>query len=339
MSYFRDSWRQLLGAPPLKPAPGSAPQAVRDLYAAKRIERLTPEALRAAEHTHARSPGRNRWRNRRWITLILVNLLFVLSFQLDVQLVEGALTASRVLGFHLADLNSALQVMLAYKHVVLNLLIGTLTVFVLWWLLGGRTFCSWVCPYHLIAEWVEPLHLWLRARGWAADLQFHRGVRALFYLLFALLALVTGYTVFETLSPTGILSRALVYGPGLALLWVLALLAFEVFVSRRAWCRYVCPIGITYGVVGSLGAPLRVQYNLASCHHEGDCRKVCMVPHVLDVTIRGRALAVDTDIAADCTRCGLCVDVCPTRSLNFKFKGLAALSSAGAPPTRDTPSP
>ncbi len=38
---------------------------------------------------------------------------------------EGALTASRVVGFHLADLNSALQVMLAYKHIVLNLVIGT----------------------------------------------------------------------------------------------------------------------------------------------------------------------------------------------------------------------
>ena len=42
----------------------------------------------------------------------------------------------------------------------------------------------------------------------------------------------------------------------------------------------------------------------------------------LDVTIRGRATGVDTDIGADCTRCGLCVDICPTDSLSFKFKGL-----------------
>ena len=66
-----------------------------------------------------------KWRNRRWATLILANLLFTFSFFLDIQILEGALTASRFVGFHLIDLNSALQVMLAHKHIINNLLIGT----------------------------------------------------------------------------------------------------------------------------------------------------------------------------------------------------------------------
>lgn len=321
MSYILTSIKQLLGFKPERPDKAKQTEAVRVVFESKKKEHLDPDYLREIEAAHARTRHRHKWRNRRWATLIVVNLLFVVSYSFDVQLVEGAMTASRVVGFHFADLNSALQVMLAFKQVVLNLVIGTLTVFVLWWLLGGRTFCSWVCPYHLIAEAAEAIHLRLAKRGWVRDYSFHRGVRALFYLVFALLALATGYTVYETISPTGIVSRALIYGPGVAMGWVLALLLFEVFVSRRAWCRYVCPIGITYGIVGLI-SPLRVTYNVESCHHEGNCRNVCLVPHVLDVTIRGRARELDTEIGADCTRCGLCVDICPTDSLTYKYKGL-----------------
>ena len=130
--------------------------------------------------------------------------------------------------------------------------------------------------------------------------------------------------MFEAISPTGIVSRALIYGPGLALLWVLALLFFEVFFSRRAWCRYACPIGLTYGVVG-IFSPVRVKYTLAECFHEGDCRKVCLVPHVLDVVIKGRAADLKTPIGPDCTRCGLCIDVCPSGALVFSVKGVQKL--------------
>jgi ferredoxin-type protein NapH len=322
MNYILESLAQIFGRSPSRPSNEQISEKAQVIHFEKKQHKLTREELIASHQAHA-AHG-NKWLRRRWTTLILVNLLFVVSYYFDVQLLEGALTASRFVGFHMADLNSALQVMLAFKHVVLNLVIGTTTIFILWLLLGGRSFCSWVCPYHLLSEWAERLHLRLVAKRLIKNHTFHRGVRTVFYLIFALLALLTGYTVFETISPTGILSRALIYGPGIALLWVVALLLFEVFVSRRAWCRYVCPIGITYGVVGVL-SPLRVKYNITGCHHEGDCRKACLVPHVLDLTIKGRAQDVELDVGADCTRCGMCIDICPTDSLKFEIKGLSKL--------------
>ncbi|MCP5416076.1 MAG: NapH/MauN family ferredoxin-type protein [Chromatiaceae bacterium] len=314
MGYIIESLRQIAGAEPSRPEKDRISARALEVHLHKKANPFSKAEFEEIYAVHGK--GRTKWRNRRWATLLAVNLLFVVSYFFDIQILEGALTASRFVGFHMADLNSALQVMLAYKHLVLNLVIGTVTVFIIWVLLGGRTFCAWVCPYHLISELTEKLHLWLTERKLVSDHRFDRRARTLFYLLFALLALGTGYTVFETISPTGILSRALIYGPGIALLWVGLVLLIEIFYSRRAWCRYVCPIGVTYGVVGTL-SPIRVKYNVKHCHHEGDCRKVCLVPHVLSMTIKGRATNFDMDIGADCTRCGMCVDICPTDSLDF----------------------
>lgn len=310
----------MFGREPKKPVEFT--ERAQQVHALKRMANKTE--VRAAIMLAHQTPHKNTWRNRRWAFLIAVNLFFVVSFGFDIQILEGSLTASRLIGFHLIDLNSALQVMLAHKHIIVNLLIGTMTVLVAWMLLGGRTFCSWVCPYHLVAEWAEKLHLLLVRKKFVTDQNMNRRLRTAFWLIFALATFGTGYTVFEAISPTGILSRALIYGPGVALLWVAALLLFEIVISRRAWCRYACPIGLTYGVVGIL-SPVRIKYKLDGCFHEGDCRKVCLVPHVLETVVKGRAVDTEVTLGPDCTRCGLCVDTCPTGSLTFDIKGLSKL--------------
>jgi len=293
------SLKIMLGAAPQRPT-SYTPEALA-MQEAKRLVK-GPERAKEIKAAHAEHSS-HKWRNIRWATLIMVNMIFVLSFRFDVQLVEGALTASRVIGFHFADLNSAIQVMLAYKVILINLVIGTGTVLFMWWLLGGRTFCSWTCPYHLLAEIAEKIHLALAKRKMVVDYPLHRGSRTVLYVVFALLAFVSGYTVFESISPTGIVSRALIYGPGLAMIWVLGLLAYEIIFIRRMWCPY----------------------NMENCLHEGDCRKVCLVPHVLECTKKTYADDVNIAIGADCTRCGLCIDACPTGSLKFEIKGLSKL--------------
>jgi len=327
MSRITRSLSELFGYDPKKPGPDDYKPGAKELHAFQRTDAETKkrvEGIRIEIAEKQQNPTGEKLRLKRWAVLIFVNVLFLISWKLDIQLLEGAITGSRFVGFHMADVNSALQVVMAFKHVVLNLVIGFTTVFIAWWLLGGRTFCSWACPYHLLAEWAEILHLKLVEKKLVKDHPFDRRARTWFWIIFAVLALVSGYTVYETISPTGILSRALIYGPGLAMIWVALLLLFEIFYSRRAWCRYACPIGLTYGIVGTT-SPLIIRYELSSCFHEGECRKVCLVPHVLDTVIKGRARDEEVEIGADCTRCGRCVDTCPTGSLKFKFKGLGNL--------------
>ncbi len=312
--------RTMLGADPIKHEKSEWTETMRSIHTWK----MTPEQRtfrRDLLYKHENTKPTFAWRMWRWPSIIIINLLFVVSFWFDVQLVEGSLTASRFVGFHMADVNSSLQVVLAYKEILINLLIGTVTVMFLWWLVGGRSFCAWACPYHLLSELAEMVHLKLVPKGWATDQQLDRRMRTVLYVIFAALALVTGYTVFDTISPVGILSRALIYGGGIALLWVGALLLIEVFFVRRFWCRYVCPIGLTYGFVGAT-SPVKIQWDATKCLHEGNCRSVCLVPHVLEMTIKNRAHKSVMEAGPDCTRCGMCLEACLPGALSMKVKGV-----------------
>ena len=110
--------------------------------------------------------GKKRPSIRFWriFTIVLVHLLFVLSYRVDVQILEGDISASRILGFHLADAFMSLQVFLATHEIHVNLLIGSLSILAFYIIFGGRGFCSWVCPYSLISEIAEKIHENLRAK-------------------------------------------------------------------------------------------------------------------------------------------------------------------------------
>ena len=165
MKYFIDELRTMLGGNPKKWDKSEYSKDVRKIHAFKQTPEQRKLRIAAIREELANKVTSNRWRLQRWASIIIVNAIFVFSYWFDVQLVEGALTASRFVGFHLADLNSALQVVLAYKVILINLVIGTVTVILIWWFVGGRSFCSWVCPYHLLAEIAEMVHVKLVDNG------------------------------------------------------------------------------------------------------------------------------------------------------------------------------
>ncbi len=265
------------------------------------------------------------YRMKRWLVVISIHLLFFLSFSLDIQTLEGTLNGSRFLGFHLIDPFTTIQMYLATYHLPINVLIGTLTIVFFYLLIGGRTYCSWVCPYGILSEIGEKLHNKLVAKKIIKNRKFDHRVRHIFWFMFIILAFTSGYLVFETFNIVGIMSRFITYGWSLALSWVLVVFLIEVFFSRRAWCTYICPIGTTYGYMGKVSA-LRVQWN-DNCDHCMVCHDVCFENQVLDLTKakydkqrEEKGIKTQYVTGADCTLCGRCIDVCHADALKFDFR-------------------
>lgn len=265
------------------------------------------------------------YRMKRWIVVISIHLLFFLSFAIDVQTLEGTLNGSRFLGFHLIDPFTTIQVFLATYHIPINVIIGTSTVIIFYLFVGGKTYCSWVCPYGIISEIGEKLHNTLVTKKIIKERKFDHRIRHIFWFMFLIMAATSGYLVFETFNIVGIMSRFITYGWSLALGWVLVVFLIEVFFSRRAWCTYICPIGTTYGYIGKVSA-LRVQWN-DNCDHCMVCHDVCFENQVLELTKakydkqrEEKGIKTMYVTGADCTLCGRCIDVCHADALKFDFR-------------------
>jgi ferredoxin-type protein NapH len=265
------------------------------------------------------------YRTKRWVLIIAIHLTFFLSFAIDIQVLEGTLNGSRFLGFHLIDVFTTLETFIATHHLHVNMIIGTVTIFIVYLLIGGRTYCAWVCPYGLLSEIGEKIHNTLVNKKIIKERKFDNRVRYIFWAIFVILTFTSGYLVFETFNVVGILSRFIAYGWSVSLSWVLAVLLIEIFFSRRAWCRYLCPIGTTYGLIGPISAT-RVEWN-DNCDHCMVCHDVCFENQVLELTKakyhkenEDKGIKKKFVNGADCTLCGRCIDVCHADALKFEFR-------------------
>ena len=256
------------------------------------------------------------------MTIALVHILFVLSYRADIQILEGDISGSRILGFHLTDAFMSFQVFAATHEFPINLIIGTATILLFYALVGGRAFCGWICPYTFLGEIGEKIHENLAAKKIIKRREFDPKWRYVFTALFIAMSFASAQLVFEIFSVTGIVSRFVIYGYFHAIWFAVFILLVEIFYSRRGWCRYVCPIGATYSLLTRTNA-VKVSWNKDHCDHCLVCIDTCLVPHVLEITKKNAKLDGDENkkefrlVGGDCTLCGRCIDVCHHDALKF----------------------
>lgn len=123
---------------------------------------------------------------------------------------------------------------------------------------AGRAFCGWVCPVNTILELIAKLRRWLERRvvrrrlpDWTPPLRFR-------YLLLAagiLISAAAGIGAFALMLPYNAVARdwhLAVYGAGFGfgVLFLVVLMALELLVAPRLWCRSLCPTGLVLGLLG-----------------------------------------------------------------------------------------
>ena len=275
-------------------------------------------------------PGREAWAEHgfwtahRWlIARRLAQLGFLLLFAsgpwLGVWIAKGTLASSLTLNvLPLTDPLVLLQSLAARHMPETSALIGVAIVLIAYVTLGGRLYCSWVCPINPVTDLAQ----WARRRlGLDKGVTLKRTTRHVVLAGVILASAATGSIAFELVNPITGLYRALLFGSMLWLVAVLAIFLFDVFVAKHGWCGHICPVGAFYGMLNRTAMVRVSAAGRERCDDCMDCYAVCPEMHVISPALKGaKAGAGPIITAADCTACGRCIDVCPERVFRFAHR-------------------
>ncbi|MCK5903200.1 MAG: quinol dehydrogenase ferredoxin subunit NapH [Cocleimonas sp.] len=267
----------------------------------------------------------HKWLLLRRFSQLSILALFMLSPWLakltEVWLIKGNLSSSLTLDvIPLSDPYILLQSIFTGQWPITTGFIGALIVLVFYLLVGGRVYCSWVCPINIVTDIAAWLRNKLKIKG---GVTMKRETRFWILGFTLLLSFITGTLAWELINPVSTVFRSLIFGIGLAWGMILAIFLLDFAVSRRAWCGHLCPVGAFYSLLGK-NSLIRVDaYQREKCDDCMDCFIVCPEQQIIKQPLKGAEKGIPSIIASSqCTNCGRCIDVCAENVFKFdtRFK-------------------
>lgn len=237
---------------------------------------------------------------------------FVSDAEQDLDAIKGTTWSGNLFGLQISDPLAVLSQISAslsvYWPFVLTALVPLAVTVVL-----GRVFCGWICPATFIYELNDTLAGWLRRAGVPlGDKEFDKRLKYLVLTVGLVLSMLLGSIVTAAIYPPAIIGRELYYaiaqgGFGVGAVFFILTILFDLLVARRGFCRYICPGGALYSLLGRYRL-LRIQRVVSECNDCKKCNVVCEFG--LDPLRDG--------FGQECNNCTACIAVCPTDALEFK---------------------
>jgi len=271
------------------------------------------------------------WNSYRYLILRRVTQigLLILYFGANAwgwTLIKGNLSSSLILGIvPMSDPYAVLQMIAAGATLATDILIGALVATLFYFLIGGRAFCSWVCPINLVTDFAAFVRELIGMNKLTGVKQpASRKLRYWVLALSLVISAIMGVTAFEFISPISMVHRGIVFGIGFGWAAVLIIFLFDLFVLRHGWCGHICPLGGFYSLLGKFSL-IRVTHLEENCTLCMKCKVVCPENQVLHM-IGKESLPV---LSGECTNCARCIEVCDDDALEFSIKSMAQKKEMG----------
>lgn len=235
------------------------------------------------------------------------------------RVLEGNLSSSLLLRtVPLADPYAVIQMSVAGAVLGADVLMGAAIIALFYAVIGGRGFCSWVCPVNMVTDAANALRRLFRLNETGQRVMISRNLRYWILGISLILSAIFGLAAFEFISPIGILSRGLVFGLGFGAAVVLGVFLFDLFGMKNGFCGHLCPLGGFYSLIGRFSL-IRVKHNQEKCTLCMKCTEICPEKPVLHmIGKRSEFVAM-----GECSNCARCIEVCDDDALHFDIRYLS----------------
>ncbi len=260
-----------------------------------------------------------KWLALRRFSQIAILAMFMSGPWFGIWILKGNIASSSLLDtIPMTDPLLFLQILAAgFFGIASTAVIGAAVIAVFFLIVGGRVYCSWVCPMNFVTD----AAYWVRRRlAIKSNTHISRNIRYWVLAMVLIVAALTGTLAYELVNPVSVLYRGLIFGMGAGWAVVLGIFLFDLFVLQRGWCGHVCPMGAAYALIGR-GSLIRARADRReACDNCMECFAVCPEPHVISPALRGKEGTSTVIYSGDCTNCGRCIDVCPEDVFNFGLR-------------------
>lgn len=229
----------------------------------------------------------------------------------DLDAIKGNTWSGNFYGYKISDPLSVVGQVAAgltlYWPFILTALIPVLST-----MLFGRFFCGWICPATFLYELNTIVSLWLHKYGIRlGNRKFDRRIKYLILAVGIALSVISGAVLVSAVYPPAIIGREIYFaialgGFGSGLVFFVFTLLFDLFVARRGFCRYLCPGGALYSLLGRYRL-FRIKRIVENCNDCAKCNAVCEFG--LD--------PLHDDFGQECNNCSACIAICPTDAMTF----------------------
>jgi len=252
----------------------------------------------------------------KWLRLsLLLGLLVYVTYESYMHQVLGAGKAASVHALCPLGALESLYTLLFMGSFIQKIYSGTVVLLVLTIVLAlifRRSFCGMLCPFGALQEFSAMLGVKIFRKKLVIPSAIDKPAR---YLKYGILLITVGmawlygtlwmspYDPYVAYSHLSAAAEYLTDEPVAMIGFILlAITIIGSIMYDRFFCKYLCPMGAFYGIIGKI-SPSRVERNDDICIHCQVCNKVCPVNIEVEKEVKINS--------AECINCNECVIACP----------------------------